>query len=171
MAVMFQIVCALVLDVPAPAECFTNVHGVSPNVLLSCEPWGHINHSGSECCCRSSNHTGAYVHEITFHHPVSTSEPAAVLSHHQPASGGDVLPAAGVPGVLASLSDGVPSVRPGLVPFVSDRAGAYGRLLLATHERMMTGLAACDWLTVIGSGQCPGEKLWTLLNHYNLTPV
>ena len=34
---------------------------------------------------------------------------------------------------------GVPSVRTGTVPFVSCRAGAYGRLLLATHERMMTG--------------------------------
>ena len=39
----------------------------------------------------------------------------------------------------------VPSVRPGLVPFVSHRAGAYDRLLLAMHEHMMTcGLSACD---------------------------
>ena len=51
----------------------------------------------------------------------------------------------GVPGPASY--NGVTSVRPGSVPFVSDRAGAYGRLLLATHELMMTGgLVACDWL-------------------------
>ena len=55
-----------------------------------------------------------------------------------------------VPDVHVSSSDEVPSVRPGSVPFVSDRAGAYGLLLLATHERMMTGgLSACDWLTSV----------------------
>ena len=37
-AVMFQILCALVLDVPAAAECLTNFHGVLPDVLLAFEP-------------------------------------------------------------------------------------------------------------------------------------
>ena len=63
-------------------------------------------------------------------------------------SDGDVLPGGntvgvpgvtGVPGVGVSSSDGVPLVWPGSGPFVSDRAGAYGQLLLATQERMMTG--------------------------------
>ena len=50
-------------------------------------------------------------------------------------------------------SVGVPLVQPGTVPFVSCRAGAYDRLLLATHERMMTGnLVACDWLRPVTRG-------------------
>ena len=48
MAVMFQIVSALVLDVPEAAACLEELHGVPPNVLLPFEPWGHIDHDGSE---------------------------------------------------------------------------------------------------------------------------
>ena len=41
----------------------------------------------------------------------------------------------------------------GLIPFVSNRAGAYGRLLLATHEHIITGgLTACDWFTPVTRG-------------------
>ena len=40
--VMFQFVCALALDVPAAAESVTDFHGVSPDVLLAYEPWGHV---------------------------------------------------------------------------------------------------------------------------------
>ena len=44
-------------------------------------------------------------------------------------------------------------MRPGSVPFVSKRAGAYGRLQLATHELMLTGgVSACDWLTPVTRG-------------------
>ena len=46
---MFPILCALVLDVPAAAECLLNFQGVSPNVLLAFEPWDHIDHMGVEC--------------------------------------------------------------------------------------------------------------------------
>ena len=40
MAVMFQIVSALVLDVPEAAACLKKFHGVPLNVLLAFEPWG-----------------------------------------------------------------------------------------------------------------------------------
>ena len=56
---------------------------------------------------------------------------------------------------IAVLRDGIKqaSVRPGTVPFMSCRAGAYGWLALATHERMMTGgLVACDWLRPVTQG-------------------
>ena len=44
-------------------------------------------------------------------------------------------------------------VRPGSVPFVSCWAGAYGRLLLSTHERMLTdGLMTCDRLRHVTRG-------------------
>ena len=69
--VMFQIVCALVLDVPAAAECLMNFKGISPNVLLAFEPWGHVDHTGVECRCRSSDQTGAYVHVWRVAPPIS----------------------------------------------------------------------------------------------------
>ena len=79
-AVMFQILCALVLDVLAAAECLTNFHGVLPDVLLAFEPWGHVDDAGVECGCRSSDRTGAYVHALAFDHANSTCAPTALLS-------------------------------------------------------------------------------------------
>ena len=58
MAVMFQIVSVLVLDVPEAAPCLEKFCGIPPNVLAF-EPWGHIDHTGSECQCLSSDRTGA----------------------------------------------------------------------------------------------------------------
>ena len=43
--------------------------------------------------------------------------------------------------------------RPGSVPFVSNCAGVYGRLLLATFVRWQTGLlTTCDWLRPVTRG-------------------
>ena len=67
-AVMFQIVCTLTLDVPAVARGITDLHGVSPDVLLSSVPWGHANHTGVACGCRASDRTGAYVHAVMAAH-------------------------------------------------------------------------------------------------------
>ena len=51
------------------------------------------------------------------------------------------------------LSIQTPLGRPGSVTYVSPRAGAYGRLLLATYERRQTStLSACDWLTTVTQG-------------------
>ena len=57
-AVMFQIVCVLTLEVPSVLRDIESLHGVSPNVILSCEPWGHMDHSGEDCECLSSDSTG-----------------------------------------------------------------------------------------------------------------
>ena len=43
-AVMFQIVSTMVLELPSFLVELENLRGVSPNVHLHCEPWGHINH-------------------------------------------------------------------------------------------------------------------------------
>ena len=83
-AVMFQIVCALVLDVRSAAECLTNFHGVLPDVLLAFEPWGHVDHMGIECGCRSYDCMGAYVHALAFDQPTSTGVPDALLSQQTP---------------------------------------------------------------------------------------
>ena len=43
--------------------------------------------------------------------------------------------------------------RPGSVPFVSNRPGAYGRLLLAVYVRWKTGLlVSSDWLMPVTRG-------------------
>ena len=43
--------------------------------------------------------------------------------------------------------------RLGLVPFVSDRPGAYGHLLLAVYVRWWTGLlVSSDWLRPVTRG-------------------
>ena len=65
-AVMFQIVSALALEVPAFLQNIGNVCGVAPAVQLSCEPWGHADHSGGSCGCLSSDRTGAYVHGLSL---------------------------------------------------------------------------------------------------------
>ena len=57
---MFQIVCALALEVPSVLQDIESLHGVSSNVSLSCEPWGHIDYTGKDCTCLSSDSTGAY---------------------------------------------------------------------------------------------------------------
>ena len=120
-AVMFQALCALVLDVPAAAVCLAKFQGVSPNVVLPpsvlpFEPWG----LGVDCGCRSSDRIGSYLHELTIGCSTSIS---------QPASGGPGKPGeAGGPGELGELSAAsmitssgkVHSGWPGSVPFMSD---------------------------------------------------
>ena len=69
-AVVFQTVCALALDVPAAAESATDFTGVFLYVLLAYELWGHVDHAGVACGCRSSDQMGAYVHAVVSGHSV-----------------------------------------------------------------------------------------------------
>ena len=138
----------LVLDVPKTTTCLKTIRGVPPNVLLACEPWGHIDHAGSECQCLSSDRTGAYIHPLSIDqsHRDCTSSPLL--------SPPDLAPGEKIPDDSSVLvSTKILSIRPGLVPFVSHRDGAFVRLLLAPYECMMTGgLSACDWLTHVTWG-------------------
>ena len=63
---MFQIVSPIALEVPAFLQNIESLWGMSPDVHLSCEPWGHVNHSGGDCECLSSDHTGTYVHDLAL---------------------------------------------------------------------------------------------------------
>ena len=142
-AVMFQIVSALALEVPAFLQNIDNLRGVSPDVHLSCEPWGHVNHSGGDCACLSSDRTGAYVHDLALmpqeYLTVSELEDASVHT--------------GGSGARMSHAYGMSAGPPGLVPFVSHRPGAYGCLLLAVYVRWKTGLLVIsDWLQLVTRG-------------------
>ena len=114
-AVMFQIVSTMVLELPS---VLAELKGVLPSVHLQCEPWGHINHEDIGCDCQTSDHTAAYVHDLTVN--------GRRLVHS---------PDAGVASTCYTISNRHLCIettwergRPGLVPFVSDRPGAYGRL-------------------------------------------
>ena len=138
-AVMFQVVCALALEVPEVLLKLRCLNGVSPNVVLTCEPWGHIDHCNKGGECLSSDSTGAYVHELSL-------------------ASCDVLPVSGEPPyVVSTTPTRVPNVHgvdlmrnrgselpgaghPCSVPFVSHRPGASGRLLLAAYVQWQTGL-------------------------------
>ena len=61
-ALMFQIVSTMALELPFFLEELEDVRGVSPNVHLQCEPWGHNNHQDVDCECQTSDRTAAYVH-------------------------------------------------------------------------------------------------------------
>ena len=64
-AVMFQIVSTVALELPSFLAELENLRGISPNVHLHCELWGHINHKDINCGCQSSDRTAAYVHDLT----------------------------------------------------------------------------------------------------------
>ena len=65
-AVMFQIISTLALELSSFLEALADIRGVSPDVQLDCEPWGHMDHSEGHCSCRSSDRTAAYVHELAL---------------------------------------------------------------------------------------------------------
>ena len=65
MAVVFQIVSTMVLELPSFLVDLENLRGISLNVHLHCEPWGHIDHEDINCGCQSSDRTAAFVHGLT----------------------------------------------------------------------------------------------------------
>ena len=136
LAVMFQIISTLSLELPSFLEALADIRGVSPDVQLDCEPWGHMDHSNGHCSCQSSDRMAAYVHELAL-------MPRELV----------IPPSDGGGGGATARSTGTNErscVEPGSVPFVSDRPGAYGRLLLAVYVRWRTGvLVPSDWLRLV----------------------
>ena len=128
-AVMFQIVSTMVLELPSFPEELEELGGLSPNVQLHSEPWGHDDHEDIDCECQASDQTATYVHDLTVNRRGLVDSPDSdVASNSRPEPDWKKGP-------------------PGLVPFVSCRPGAYGRLLLTVYERLRTGLlVSSDWL-------------------------
>ena len=142
-AVMFQIISTLTLEVPNFLRRIAGLRGVFPNVQLYSEPWGHVDHSDVNCACLSSYLTVAYVHDLVLmpreYLPVSEVEDASVHTEEI--------------GARMSHAYSMGVGRPGSVPFVSNRPGAYGRLLLAVYVWWKTGLLdSSDWLRTVRRG-------------------
>ena len=119
----------MVLELPSFLEELEELGGMSPNVQLNSEPWGHDNNEEVPCECQTSDRTAAYVHDLTVNKQGPADSPDAdMASNIWPEPDWKKGP-------------------PGLVPFVSCRPGAYGRLLLTVYERRLTGLlVSSDWL-------------------------
>ena len=142
--VMFQIVSTLMGEVPAFALRMRELQGESPNVQLKDDPWGHVEHCDANCACLESDRTEAYIHNLlptpeTFH---STSPNDGEMS-------GEVEN-----GFMFNNDCGYLGVgRPRSMPFVLQKPGAYGRLLLAVYVRWKTGLLiSSDWLRPVTRG-------------------
>ena len=155
---MFQIVSTMVLELPSFLADLENLHGISPNVHLHCEPWGHINHEDINCGCQSSDRTAAYVHDLTVNGRGCVSSPdAGVASSCYTRTNGHLC-------IEPSWERG----RPGLVPFVSDKPGAYGHLLLMVYVRWRTGLlVSSDWLRLVT--RAAGEPAFRIEGPVRLT--
>ena len=140
---MFQIISTLTLEVPSFLKGIAALRGVSPNVQLYSEPWGHVDHSDVNCACLSSDRTAAYVHDLVL-----------MSRECLPASEvGDASVHTGESGVRMCHAHCMGVAQPGSVPFVSDRPGAHGRLLLAVYVRWKTGLlVSSDWLSPVMRG-------------------
>ena len=51
-AVMFQIMSTMALELPSFLEALEDIRGISPDVQLDYEPWGHMDHNDGHCYCR-----------------------------------------------------------------------------------------------------------------------
>ena len=113
------------------------MQGVPLNVLLPFEPWGHIDHKGTESQCLSSDHTGSYIHVQSIDQSPRDSVLSPLLSPLDMAAGEALLCWEKIPDDAGALvSREILSARPGAVPFVSHRTGTYGGLLMAIHKHM-----------------------------------
>ena len=143
LAVMFQIISTLTLEVPSFLEAMAKIRGVSPNVRLDSEPWGHMDYSDGLCFCLSSDRTAAYVHDLAF------MPRESVMSSTE----GDASVRSAVTNERLCQGPCLGVGQLGSVPFVSDRPGAYGRLLLVVYMRWRTGLLVpFDWLRPVMRG-------------------
>ena len=98
---------------------------------LYSEPWGHVEHCDTDCTCLSSDRTASYVHGLLPMPWVDES-----TSKNDDRTSVETEDNVVVDNDCGYLGVG----RPGSVPFVSHRPGAYGRLLLAVYVRWKTGL-------------------------------
>ena len=142
--VMFQIVSTLMEEVPAFALRMQELRGGQPRIQLLDNPWGHGEDCVAKCDCLDSDRTGAYVHclipkiaqtGLTHMDNIDVSEEIAT-------------------GFTFNNDCGYLGVgRAGSIPFVSEKPGAYGRLLLAVYVRWKTGLLiSSDWLRPVTQG-------------------
>ena len=151
--VMFQIVSTLVEEVPAFALRLEEQQGESPDVRLQDDPWGHVKLCDANCACLNSDRTDSYIHSLLPRPKTCDSTP----------QNDDEISGVVEDGFMFNNDCGYLGVgRPRSIPFVSEKPGAYGRLLLAVYIRWKTGLLiSSDWLRPVTRGAwravCPNR--------------
>ena len=147
-AVMFQIVSTLMADVPGFALVMMELRGMQPHIQLMDDTWGHDGKCVEACECLLSDRTEAFVHCLIP--PLLPSGPIP-----DPGSIDSTMESAGF--TFRDDCGYLGVGRPGSIPFVSGRPGAYGRLLLAVYVRWMSGLLiSSDWLRPVTRGAWRG---------------
>ena len=143
-AVMFQIVSTLMEEVPAFASRMRELRGEQPLMQFVNDPWGHDEKCVGECDCLVSDRTGAFVHCLVPPLDQTSSSPGDTTNDSEKMSAGFTFR-----DDCGYLGIG----RAGSIPFVSERPGAYGRLLLAVYVRWKSGLLiSSDWLRPVTRG-------------------
>ena len=142
--VMFQIVSTLMEEVPAFASRMRELRGEQPIMQFDNDPWGHDEKCARECDCLVSDRTDAFVHCLI--RPLdrtSVSSSDTIDTSEEMSAGFTFKDDCGYLGIG----------RAGSIPFVSERPGAYGRLLLAVYVRWRSGsLISSDWLRPVTRG-------------------
>ena len=127
-----------------PKGGMRDLQGEAPNMELKDNPWGHVEHCEANCTCLESDRTGAYVHCLL---------PGPGTLNSIPANDNEVSVEV-ENGFTFNNDCGYLGIgRPGSILFVSEKPGAYGRLLLAVYVRWKTGLLiSSDWLRPVTRG-------------------
>ena len=149
-AVMFQIVSTLMEEVPDFALRMQELRGEQPRIQLLDNPWGHGEECVAKCDCLVSDRTGAYVHCLIPKIAQPGLSPMDRIDDSgEMATGFTFNDDCGYLGVG----------RAGSIPFVSEKPGAYGRLLFAVYVWWKTGLLiSSDWLRPVTRGAWRAEE-------------
>ena len=150
--VMFQIVSTLMAEVPEFELVMRELQGIQPHIQLEDDIWGHDGKCGEACACLLTDRTEAFVHCLIP--PPPPVSPTLIPNSGSTASDG-------MAGGFSFRDDcGYLGVgRPGSIPFVSMRPGAYGRLLLMVYVRWKSGLLIhSDWIRPVTRGAWRGVQ-------------
>ena len=103
-----------------------------------------MEHCDANCACLKSDRTGAYIHSL-----LPMPETSDSTSPNDDKISGEVENEFMFNNDCGYLGVG----RSGSIPFVSEKSGEYGRLLLAVYVRCKTGLLiSSDWLRPVTRG-------------------
>ena len=143
-AVMFQIVSTLVEEVPDFASEMNKLQGVQPRLQLLNSPRVHGVQCVEKCDCLMSDRVDAYVHCL-----IPRLAQADLTNLDNIDNSGEMAAGFTFNEDCGYLGIG----RAGSIPFVSEKPGAYGRLLLAVYVRWKSGcLISSDWLRPVTRG-------------------
>ena len=147
-AVMFQIVSTLMEEVPDFASEMKKLQGVQPRLQLLNSPWGHGVQCVDKCDCLMSDRVDAYVHCL-----IPRVAQADLTNLDNIDNSGEMTAGFTISEDCGYLGIG----RVGSIPFVSEKPGAYGRLLLAVYVRWKSGsVISSDWLRPVTRGGVEG---------------